>query len=89
MIINQLSIYTKVKDWFHEIAIMLINALPDSPFFTLMSSIEKNSTVSTVLGYVNYFLPITLMMQTLALWVSCIAIYYAVMAALRWAKVIS
>lgn len=84
-----LGMLQKIKDFFHDIAYYLVELLPSSPFFALMDEIEKNETVSTVLGYVNYFLPINLMIQTLTLWLAAVGSYYLVMAGLRWAKVVA
>ena len=58
--------------------------LPDSPFKLLsMSPIEP------YLPYINYFIDIKFIIDTLVAWVTCIGIYYGYQVLLRWAKAIS
>jgi hypothetical protein len=66
----------------------LFQWLPDSPFKASIESIGS-SFGSELLGYLNYFLPISEMAGFLALWIAGIAIYYGVSIVLRWIKAIS
>lgn len=62
----------------------LLSILPDSPF----QFVTGSGKIATYLGYFNYFVPISSMLATLELWLACIALYYVVSVALRWAKAI-
>ena len=44
---------------------------------------------SELMGYINYFLPISEMAAILSLWVIAIGAYYVASVALRWVKAIS
>ncbi|MEG0702231.1 MAG: hypothetical protein RR449_01505 [Christensenella sp.] len=58
--------------------------LPDSPFTML----AQNDSVSSVIGYLNYFIPVDFMIATLQLWLVAVGIFYIYQAILRWAKAI-
>lgn len=55
--------------------------LPDSPF-----SLLDSSPVGEYLGYINYFVPIDFMVDTLSAWTAAILVYYCVQILLRWIK---
>ena len=65
-----------------------VSVLPDSPFRGAIEGM-KSMVGSEMLGYLNYFLPITEMLATLSVWVTAIMLYYIVSIIMRWAKVIS
>ena len=58
-------------------------ALPDSPFTLL-----DNSPISDILGYINYFVPVAFILDILLVWGTCIVIYFAYSALMRWFKII-
>lgn len=66
---------------FVNIANLLFSILPNSPFKNLNSSLD-----STFLGYINWILPISEIIEISILWVGCIAIYYTVSNILRIIK---
>lgn len=66
----------------------LISWMPDSPFREPLETM-RSSIGSDMLGYLNYFLPISEFIAVLVVWVAAIAIYYAVSIVLRWLKAIS
>jgi len=70
--------------WVQEAMTYAISFLPDSPF-TMVS----NSPASTYMGYVNWFIPFSFMLTSLEAWLTAIAVYYCIMAILRWTKVIT
>jgi len=44
---------------------------------------------SELLGYINFFLPISEMVSIMAIWLISIAAYYVASVVLRWVKAIS
>lgn len=64
-----------------NIANVIFSILPDSPFKSLNSALDQ-----TFLGYINWILPITEMIEILLLWTASIAIYYTVSNILRVIK---
>jgi hypothetical protein len=66
----------------------LINIFPDSPFKAVIASI-RTSYSSELLGYINYFIPVSEMLAILSVWVTAIVMYYLVSIILRWVKAIS
>ena len=76
-------------DTLSDVVRYLINFLPDSPFNTFYNYLQRQDTsVSRVIGILNYFFPISLIVQTMSLWLGAIAVYYAISVVMRWAKVI-
>lgn len=61
----------------------VINLLPDSPF-----QLVDNTDVSTFLGTLNWFLPLSQIVAILELWLVAITTYYLYMVILRWVKAI-
>jgi len=49
----------------------------------------RNSFGNELLGYINFFIPVTEMVSILAGWLVAIAAYYVASVALRWARAIS
>jgi len=47
------------------------------------------SEMGLILGYINYFVPISEIIATTLAWVTAIGVYYGVSIILRWAKAIS
>lgn len=66
---------------FVNISNIIFGILPDSPFKNLNNTLDK-----TFLGYINWILPISEMLEILVLWAAAIAIYYTVSNILRLIK---
>lgn len=58
----------------------LILLLPQSPF-------QSTTLDSAWLSYVNYVIPISSILQHIALWLTAVLVYYLIRTALRWGKV--
>lgn len=67
---------------FQTIVNNLYNILPKSPIVYLQS----DPTVSTYLGYVNYFIPVYLWISILETWLLAIAVFYLARVIMRWLK---
>lgn len=75
-------------DWlsgkFGEVIDSLTSLLPKSPIVYLTT----NDTISDILSYVNWFIPIYLWISILEGWLTAVCIYYIVQVILRWVKII-
>lgn len=80
--------FSKLLDLIRDLLIRIVNLLPDSPFVAFLSLVEKNETVNTMLGYLNYFVPVALVLQILSGWLVCIALYYVITPILHWTKAV-
>ena len=74
-----------INEIFEQVFEYILTLLPTSPFahFSLPAPIQD------MLGYVNYYVPISEMLVVCASWVSCIAIYYIYQLILRKINAIS
>ena len=63
----------------------LLKLFPLSPFRGIINSIEK----LPYLGYINWFLPVSEMLEVAALWLTAITVYYIYSVVARWVKLIS
>lgn len=79
------SIWSSVTDWIYIMLQAVINLLPNSPF----ASISIPTSLSNVLGYINYVIPVANIVKVTALWVTAIVTYYVILLILRWVKVVS
>lgn len=61
----------------------IFGLLPDSPFQTIFYS---NTVLSQYLGYINYFIPVSVFITILQGWLTGIALYYVYQIVLRWVK---
>lgn len=78
------TFFNWLGDRVNEILIMLLNLLPDSPFYKINLPVP----VVQIMGYVNFFIPLNLMLGLFQAWIVAVAIYYALTAIMRWAKAI-
>ena len=62
----------------------LIEFLPKCPLYYFESIPE----IKQYLGFLNWFMPISLMISIAVDWLICITIYYVLQVILRWIKVI-
>ena len=74
----------KIISFLNEVISMAVAFLPDSPIKPFISQLSA----VPYLGYLNYFVPVGTFLAILQAWTAAIALYYIVMAALRWAKAI-
>lgn len=70
-------------DWVVNGIKAVVDLLPDSPF-----QITVPDSVQQMMGYVNYFIPIKLMLQTMLAWTICVGVWYAATILMRWVKAI-
>lgn len=73
-----------LSDNFSKIIDSIINSLPKSPIVFLSS----NASISRILSYVNWFIPVYLWISILESWLVAIATYYIYQVILRWIKAI-
>lgn len=84
MVIAMLDILSALVDWVVSGISAVIDLLPDSPF----SGVLLSGTIGDYMGQVNYFVPIGMMVNTLAAWTGCIIFWYAASLFMRWLKAI-
>jgi len=63
----------------------ILSFLPDSPFENIVSPPQE---VVHLIGYINYFLPISQIVGVLMVWISAVTVFYVYQLILRWAKAI-
>ena len=78
-----MDIINSFFEWVKSGIVSALNLLPDSPFH-----IEVPDFMHTIIGYVNFFIPIGWMVEVLAAWLACVAAWYVIMLVLRWIKAI-
>lgn len=79
-----MDFFNFLGEQFADLGETIVNSLPVSPIVWL----EANPTIRLYLSYVNWFIPIYLMIPILEAWLICILCYYVIQVVLRWAKVI-
>ena len=62
--------------------------LPISPFQRFLQNWNGLSVVQQYLRYINWFVPISILIDMLLIWLSAIGVFYAIMAILRWIKIV-
>lgn len=70
-------------EWIGKLVTDAIGLLPTCPF----AEIDLSGFVS-VMGYINYFIPVGRMFSTATLWASALLIWYCIQWGFRWANVI-
>lgn len=73
-----------IKEGFQGFVEALIDFLPTSPIIFLESIPE----IRELLGFVNWFLPISTFIAMAETWLVAIGLYYIVQVILRWIKVV-
>lgn len=73
---------TWIGNKLNYLAAALCSILPNSPF----QFVALGAEYRTWLAWVNYFVPFGTIVAIGETWLTCIAIYYACMVGLRWAK---
>ncbi len=74
-----------VNEVFNAVFQFILTLLPTSPF----SDIVLPEPIRNLLGYVNYYVPISQMLVMAASWAGCIAVYYIYQLILRKISAIS
>lgn len=74
----------KIKAALILLANTLLSFLPDSPFRAFFDSMER----VPALGYLNYFIPVPLIISIGEAWLACIGVFYLYQAVLRFVKLI-
>lgn len=80
---DNMEVVNKIAAWVKSGVVQVLDLLPDSPF-----SFEVPDVVHQYLGYLNYFVPVRLILGTLAAWTACIALWYAASVFMRWLRAI-
>lgn len=76
-----------ILDFFYGLVWDSIDLLPDSPFQAGIMMLEA-SPFADVMGYINYFLPIGMMLNILTVYLVAVSAWYIVRYALRLAQFI-
>lgn len=79
-----MSLIQRIGKWLSDLLALILSLLPNSPF----QALTTNESVQGVLGWLNYFVPVSQMLAIFQLWLTAIAVYYVYSIALRWAKAI-
>ncbi|MEG1011564.1 MAG: hypothetical protein RSD27_01720 [Ruthenibacterium sp.] len=79
------AIITGIGNFLSQLATVIATILPKSPFVYL----DMIPEISSVLGYVNYFVPVSTCVTIAEGWLLAIGLYYLYSVALRWLKVVS
>jgi hypothetical protein len=79
-----ISAWGQLGDWSNSLLQLILAALPDSPFQIL----TRNSAIVEVIGYVNYFIPVSFMVSVLQAWIVAVGSFYIWQVLLRWVKAI-
>ena len=64
----------------------VLMVLPTSPFVDIKSNLDP--FFLDLLGYVNYYIPMSTILGIMVSWLGCIAIYYAYQLILRTIKAV-
>lgn len=72
--------------WVYDLAEKALSLLPDSPFIFLKTL--GGNPLAEYLGWVNWFVPISVFIAILEAWCTAILVYYVIQIMLRWARAI-
>ncbi|MEG0619046.1 MAG: hypothetical protein RR557_07100 [Bacilli bacterium] len=81
------KVWDTVMDFIYSILEWALNFLPLSPFQSMTNSLA-NGPFENILNYINYFVPVGLMITFFTSYVACVAIWYVVRWAMRLTKYI-
>lgn len=83
-----MDVFREIFNWLgnalNEVLSWVLFLLPDSPFKAL-----SKSPISDILPYINYFIDVRFIINTLSVWVTAIGIYYGYSVILRFVKAIN
>jgi len=78
-----INMFNSILNGLGAVLTFVLLLLPKSPF-----AIIDNSPIAEFLPTINYFVPISEMIAIGEAWLTCIAIYYIYVIALRWVRAI-
>lgn len=78
------NLLNSILNFFQELAQNLLKILPTSPFDSFINSLNG----IPYMEYINFFLPLDIIIPILTAWGTAIGLYYAYMIILRWVKAI-
>lgn len=79
-----MDILKALADWLLEGVKWVVDLLPDSPFRVDWIP----DIVHQVMGYLNYFIPVGLMLKTMLAWTVVVGLWYVYSLLMRWLKAI-
>lgn len=62
--------------------------LPISPFQRWIAGWDGWEVIAKYMRWINWFVPVGTILQILTIWLTAIAVFYAIMAILRWVKIV-
>lgn len=62
--------------------------LPVSPFQRFIANWDGIAVIQQYLKYINWFIPISTLIDIMLLWLAAIGVFYATMAILRWIRIV-
>lgn len=74
-----------MKELLDKFLDLLLKLLPLSPFAPFIAELEQ----LPFLGYLNWFIPVGILLKIGTAWLAAIAVYYLYMVVARWVKLIS
>lgn len=77
------SLTDVLVDWAYSV----IEIFPASPIQPLIQSLTVGP-IGTILGVVNYILPVAEIMAVMAIWLTAVTCYYVYQILLRWLRVV-
>lgn len=69
-----------------ELLAYVVSVLPSDPFISYIDSL--NSSISTYIGWLNWFVPFDLFIKIFIAWLGSISLFYIWMTLARWVKLI-
>lgn len=73
-----------LNELFESFGATIANNLPKSPFSGVIEYLDN----LPALGFLNWFIPVGWIVNTMSAWLVAIAAYYALQIILRWVKVV-
>ena len=77
------DLFNNILDGLGAALTWVLQLLPKSPFQAL-----DNTVIQPYLGTLNFFIPVSQMIDTGMLWLTAIGVFYLYQAILRWIKAI-
>lgn len=81
---NISKIWEWISNFISKIATNLLSVLPQSPFRTFINNFQA----PTYIKWLNWFIPVSDILNILALWLTAITLFYLYSIIMRWIKVI-
>lgn len=68
-------------------AVSVVNLFPASPFLFLQN-LASDSAMSSILGMLNWFIPVYSFVAIMETWLAGVGLYYVYQIVLRWIKAV-